>query len=66
MQNNNSQEVLYRVISPMLEEEVIIKAKNATQAKRKACHIWGINPSDAWHGISTMQAFKIKQIKREE
>ena len=59
--------MLYKVISPMLEQEIIVEAQNSTQAKRKACRLWGVSPSDEWHGISTMQARKLtkEEIKAE-
>jgi hypothetical protein len=59
--------MLYKVVSHMLEQELIVEAKNATQAKRKACRLWGIIPSDEWHGISTMQARKLtKEEEKQE
>jgi len=59
--------MLYKVVSHMLEQELIVEAKNATQAKRKACRLWGISPSDPWHGISTMHARKLteEEVKAE-
>ncbi len=53
--------MLYRVYSPMIEQESIIEANNSTQAKRKFCKLWGIRPSDEWHGISTIQARKLTE-----
>lgn len=59
--------VLYKVISHMLEQETIIDANNSAQAKRKACKLWGISPSDPWHGISTMHARKLtKEEEKQE
>ena len=58
--------MLYKVLSPMLEDEIILEAKNSSQAKRKACRLWGISPSDPWHGISTMQARKLTTKEVEE
>lgn len=59
--------MLYKVVSHMLEQELTVEAKNATQAKRKACRLWGISPSDEWHGISTMHARKLteEEVKAE-
>lgn len=59
--------MLYRVYSPMIEQESIIEANNSTQAKRKFCKLWGISPSDPWHGISTMHARKLteEEVKAE-
>lgn len=50
----------YLIISPG-EREITIEANNSTQAKRKACRIWGISPSDCWCGISALKALQIKQ-----
>lgn len=33
---------------------------------RKFCRLWGISPSDPWHGISTMQARKLTEKERQE
>ena len=49
----------YLVISPG-EREIVIEAKNSTQAKRMACKCLGIKPSDKWCGISGMKAIKIE------
>ncbi len=43
-----------------LENTYIVEAKTSDQAKRKICREKGISPSDAWCGMSTMQAKKIK------
>lgn len=58
--------MLYRVYSPMLEQESIMEAQNAMQAKRKFCRLWGISPSDPWHGISTMQARRLTEEEKKE
>lgn len=58
--------MLYRVYSPMIEQESIIEANNSMQAKWKFCKLWGISPSDPWHGISTMQARKLTEQERQE
>jgi len=59
--------MLYKVVSHMLEQEIVVEAKDSAQAKRKACRLWGVSPSDEWHGISTMQARKLtkEEIKAE-
>ena len=49
----------YLVITPG-ERETVVKAENATQAKRKACKDLGIRSSDPWCGISAMKAIKIE------
>jgi len=51
----------------MIEQESIIEANNSNQAKRKFCKLWGISPSDPWHGISTMHARKLteEEVKAE-
>lgn len=38
---------------------ITVQAKNATQAKRAACKIFGINPSDFWCGLSCFTAHRI-------
>jgi|GEM_PF-980436 hypothetical protein len=58
--------MLYKVVSHMLEQEAVVEAQNSTQAKRKACRLWGVSPSDEWHGISTMQARKLTEKERQE
>jgi len=58
--------MLYKVVSYMLDQETIVEAKNATQAKRKACRLWGVSPNDEWHGISTMQARKLTEKERQK
>ena len=58
--------MLYKVVSHMLEQEAIVEAKDSAQAKRKACKLWGVSPSDEWHGISTMQAKKLTEKERQE
>jgi len=58
--------MLYKVISPMLEQEIIVEAQNSTQAKRKACRLWGVSPSDEWHGISTMTARRLTEEETRE
>lgn len=51
----------YYLVKSAGERETIVKAKNATQAKRKACKEWDISPSDPWCGLSAMTARKIKE-----
>lgn len=58
--------MLYRVYSPMIEQESIIEANNSTQAKRKFCKLWGIRPSDPWHGISTLTARRLTEEETSE
>lgn len=48
----------YLVISPG-GREIEIEAGNSTQAKRKACKLWGIKPSDKWCGVSSLIARRI-------
>lgn len=40
-----------------------VQANNATQAKRIACKIYGLNPSDYWCGVSNFAAKRIKDVK---
>lgn len=49
----------YYLVTTPGERETIVKAENATQAKRKACKDLGIRPSDPWCGISAMKAKRI-------
>lgn len=58
--------MLYKVTSYMLEQEAVVEAKNSAQAKRKACKLWGINPSDPWHGISTLTARRLTEEETSE
>lgn len=39
-----------------------IQAKNATQAKRIACKMCGLNPSDYWCGVSCFFAQRVKEV----
>ena len=50
----------YLVVSPG-ERELVVNAKNSTQAKRIACREWGIRPGDKWCGIPGLHARKIKE-----
>jgi hypothetical protein len=36
--------------------ELIVPAKNGTEAKRKACKFWGYKPNDYWLGITACSA----------
>ncbi|WP_140417665.1 hypothetical protein [Desulfosporosinus sp. FKA] len=36
--------------------ELIVSAKNGTEAKRKACRFWGYRPNDWWMGITACSA----------
>ena len=54
------EEMKYYLVTTPGERETIVKAENATQAKRKACKELNIRPSDKWCGISTMKAIKIE------
>ncbi|WP_206812143.1 hypothetical protein [Paradesulfitobacterium ferrireducens] len=36
--------------------ELIVPAKNGTEAKRKACRVWGYRPGDWWVGITACSA----------
>lgn len=38
-----------------------VQAKNATHAKREACKIYGLNPSDYWCGVSCFSAKRVKE-----
>lgn len=38
---------------------ITVQAKNATQAKREACKIFGIKASDFWCGLSCFTAHRI-------
>jgi len=38
---------------------ITVEAKNSTQAKRKACKIWELKPTDYWCGITSLKARKI-------
>lgn len=49
----------YLITSPG-ERELTIEALSSTEAKRKACKIWGIKPGDTWCGISALSSRKIK------
>lgn len=40
--------------------EITVPAKNSTEAKRKACRFWGVNPNDRWIGISSCSAKLIR------
>jgi hypothetical protein len=54
----------YLVISPG-EREIVIEAKNSTQAKRKACRFWGIKPNDEWCGITALTARRMRGLRKE-
>ncbi len=58
--------MLYKVTSYMLEQEAVVEARDSAQAKRKACKLWGVSPSDRWHGISTMTARRLTEEERRE
>jgi len=51
----------YYLVTTPGERETIVKAENATQAKRKACKDLGIRPNDKWCGITSLRAKKIKE-----
>ena len=53
------EEMKYYLVTTAGERETIVKAENATQAKRKACKDLGIRSSDPWCGISAMKAKRI-------
>ena len=53
------EEMKYYLVTTPGERETIVKAENATQAKRKACKDLGIRSSDPWCGISAMKAKRI-------
>ena len=53
-------EMKYYLVTTPGERETIVKAENATQAKRKACKDLGIRPSDPWCGLSALKAIKIE------
>ena len=55
------EEMKYYLVTTPGERETIVKAENATQAKRKACKDLGIKPSDPWCGLSALKAQKIKE-----
>ncbi|MCL6443367.1 MAG: hypothetical protein K6T83_07915 [Alicyclobacillus sp.] len=40
-----------------------LQAKNAQDAKRRYCHLFGIRPSDPWTGIENLQARKVKEAR---
>lgn len=50
--------MLYEVTSPG-GRVAHVEADNSTQAKRKACALWGYKPSDPWVGVANMRARKI-------
>jgi len=58
--------MLYKVVSHMLEQEAVVEARDSAQAKRKACKLWGVSPSDRWHGISTMQARRLTEKEQQD
>ena len=43
--------------------ELIVPAKNGTEAKRKACRFWGYRPNDWWVGITACSAKLIPNDK---
>jgi hypothetical protein len=36
--------------------ELIVPAKNGTEAKRQACKFWGYRPNNTWLGITACSA----------
>jgi len=42
------------------DREIILEAKDSTQAKRKACKLWGFKPSDRWLGITAVHARRLQ------
>lgn len=51
----------YDVIAPSGRRIRIKGAKDARQAKRRACREWGSKPGDKWCGIQGLQAFKVRE-----
>ena len=50
----------YLVTKHVIYPPLTIEAKTSDQAKRLACHIHGVRPSDYFCGISCYQAKKIQ------
>lgn len=38
-----------------------VQANSSTQAKRIACKMYGLNPSDYWCGVSCFSARRVKE-----
>ena len=47
------------VVNHWSRGSITVEAANATQAKRVACRLYGIKPSDSWCGLSCFTAHRI-------
>ena len=48
------------IVSHWSRGTLTVQAKNATEAKRIACKIYGLKPSDFWCGLSCFTARRLK------